>query len=96
MAKLKKRKDGRYALYTYFIRNRESTERAEILVRNGKNVDRFVLEEKNIVVRGQTSGEWVPIGSYDIKADEPLTVEFTNNGDVSGIVIADAVLAVAE
>ena len=90
------KKDGRYALYTYFIRNRESTERAEILVRNGKNVDRFVLEEKNIVVRGQTSGEWVSIGSYDIKADEPLTVEFTNNGDVSGIVRADAVLAVAE
>lgn len=89
-------KDGKYDLYTYFIRNRESTERAEILIRNGKDVSTFVLEQKEIVVRGQTSGEWVSIGEYDLKADTPAYVEFTNNGNVNGIVIADAVLAVAK
>lgn len=90
------KKDGKYELYTYFIRNNQSTEQAQIKVHNGNDVTVRTLVEKEIVVRGQTSGEWVSIGEYDLKAGTPVYVEFTNNGKVDGIVIADAVLAVAK
>ena len=90
------KKDGKYELYTYFIRNNESTEQAQIRIHNGKDVTERTLIEKEIVVRGQTSGEWVSLGEYDFNAGTPVYVEFTNNGKVDGIVIADAVLAVAK
>lgn len=90
------KKDGKYELYTYFIRNNESTEQAQIRIHNGKDVTERTLIEKEIVVRGQTSGEWVSLGEYDFNAGIPVYVEFTNNGKVDGIVIADAVLAVAK
>lgn len=89
-------KDGKYDLYIYFVRNQQSTERAEILIHNGKETSKFILEQKEIIVRGQTSGEWVSVGEYDLKAGQPAHVEFNNNGNVTGIVIADAVLAVAK
>ena len=90
------KKDGKYELYTYFIRNNESTEQAQIRIHNGKDVTERTLIEKEIVVRGQTSGEWVSLGEYDFNAGTPVYVEFTNNGKVDGIVIAEAVLAVAK
>ena len=90
------KKDGKYELYTYFIRNNESTEQAQIRIHNGKDVTERTLIEKEIVVRGQTSGEWVSLGEYDFNAGTPVYVEFTNNGKVDGIVIADPVLAVAK
>ena len=90
------KKDGKYELYTYFIRNNESTEQAQIRIHNGKDVTERTLIEKEIVVRGQTSGEWVSLGEYDFNAGTPVYVEFTNNGKVDGIVIVDAVLAVAK
>lgn len=89
-------KDGRYTLYTYFIRDNAASERTEINVRNGKDVSKVVLNSSEIVVRGQTSGEWVSIGEYDLKAGTPAVVEFTNNGKVTGSILADAVLAVAK
>lgn len=87
--------DGKYRLYTYFIRNGKASDLTEIRINDGRDDSKFVLDKNQIVVRGQTSGEWVLLGEYDLKADEPAFVEFTNNGKVNGIVIADAVLAVA-
>lgn len=90
------KKDGKYELYTYFIRNSKSTEQSQIRIHNGKDVTEFILNAKDIEVKGQTSGEWVSLGEYDFKAGIPVYVEFNNNGKVDGIVIADAVLAVAK
>ena len=90
------KKDGKYTLYTYFIRNNQASRFTEITINDGDKDTKFVLDKNEIVVKGQTSGEWVPIGEYDLKVGKPAFVEFTNNGKVDGLILADAVLAVAK
>lgn len=90
------KKDGKYTLYTYFIRNNQASRFTEITINDGDKDTKFILDKNEIVVKGQTSGEWVPIGEYDLKVGKPAFVEFTNNGKVDGLILADAVLAVAK
>ena len=52
------------------------------------------LDAGRITVKGQTSGEWVSLGEYDLQKDKPCYVEFTNGGKVTGQICADAVLVV--
>ena len=47
-----------------------------------------------ITIHGQTTGEWISLGEYDLRANTPAYVEFDNGGDVSGTLYADAVLVV--
>ncbi len=88
------KEDGRYTVYTYYIRRGESSKVTEIIVGNGKMEDRVKLDAGAITVKGQTSGEWVALGEYDFQAGDKCYVDFTNNGEVTGQICADAVLAV--
>ena len=88
------KEDGRYTVYTYYIRRGESSKVTEIIVGNGKMEDRIKLDAGAITVKGQTSGEWVALGEYDFQAGDKCYVDFTNNGEVTGQICADAVLAV--
>ena len=86
--------DGRYEIYTYFIRRDESSKQTELLLSDGNAQKTIVLNADEIEILGQTSGEWVSLGEYDLKSGKAGFVEFTNKGNVSGQICADAVLLV--
>ena len=86
--------DGRYEIYTYFIRRDESSKQTELLLNDGNAQKTIVLNADEIEILGQTSGEWVSLGEYDLKSGKTGFVEFTNRGNVSGQICADAVLLV--
>ena len=86
--------DGKYEIYTYFIRRVESSKKTELLLNDGGAEKTIVLNADEIEILGQTSGEWVSLGEYDLKSGKPGFVEFTNKGDVTGQICADAVLLV--
>lgn len=86
--------DGKYEIYTYFIRRGESSKKTELVVSDGNMQKGVVLNADEIQVLGQTSGEWVSLGEYDLQSGKPGYVEFTNKGTVTGQICADAVLLV--
>lgn len=86
--------DGRYTVYTYYIRRDGSSKVTEIVVNDGQKDELVWLDAGRITVKGQTSGEWVALGEYDLRKGEPCYVEFTNGGKVTGQICADAVLVV--
>jgi hypothetical protein len=49
------------------------------------------IKKEDIQIVGQTSGEWVSIGTYNLPAGKKAYVEISNKG-ADGIVLADAVL----
>ena len=75
--------DGKYEIYTYFIRRAESSKKTELLLSDGQAEKTIVLDADNIEILGQTSGEWVSLGEYDLKSGKAGFVEFTNKGDVN-------------
>jgi hypothetical protein len=90
------KQDGRYTIYTYYIRRAESSKVMSLTVNAGGESRDVVLDSGAITIKGQTSGEWVSLGEYDLRASETGYVEFTNRGDITGEVCADAVLLVKQ
>lgn len=86
--------DGKYEIYTYFIRRGESSKKTELVVSDGTAQKGVVINADDIQILGQTSGEWVSLGEYDLQSGKPGYVEFTNKGTVTGQICADAVLLV--
>ncbi len=91
---LKVEDSGQYTLYTYHIRRNTSSRKMHLDVVNGGERKGVVVDSDNVKILGQTSGMWVEIGNYELKAGEDCYVEFSNKGDVSGDIVADAILAV--
>ncbi len=73
---------------------RRHVETSQLTVSDGANLNRITLDYDAITIHGQTAGEWISLGEYDLRADTPAYVEFDNGGDVSGTLYADAVLVV--
>lgn len=86
--------DGNYEIYTYFIRRAESSKKTELLLNDGTQEKTIILNADEIEILGQTSGEWVSLGEYAMQSGKPGFVEFTNKGEVTGQICADAVLLV--
>ncbi|MBR2170377.1 MAG: FAD-dependent oxidoreductase, partial [Alistipes sp.] len=89
------KESGKYKVYTYYINLwNAGTKVTELELFDGKQKQTLWLDAAKIVVKGQTSGEWVLLGEYELSAGEKGYVDFTNNGKVTGKVVADAVLLV--
>ena len=88
------KESGKYKIYTYYIKINDGTKVTELEVFDGKQKQPVWLDAGKIVVKGQTQGEWVLLGEYDLSAENGGYVDFTNNGKVTGRIIADAVLLV--
>ncbi|MBQ8778723.1 MAG: FAD-dependent oxidoreductase [Alistipes sp.] len=89
------KESGKYKVYTYYINLwNAGTKVTELEFFDGKQKQTLWLDAAKIVVKGQTSGEWVLLGEYELSAGEKGYVDFTNNGKVTGKVVADAVLLV--
>jgi hypothetical protein len=87
--------DKKYKAYTYLPKISGASSAIFINVFDGKKTGEVVLDQKNLKVEGQTSGEWVYIGAYNFKKGNKNFISITNK-NADGIIIADAVLLVPE
>lgn len=87
--------DKKYKVYTYVPKVSGTSSAISINVFDGKKPVEVILNQKNIKVEGQTSGEWAYVGTYNFKKGNNNFISITNK-NADGIIIADAVLLVPE
>lgn len=85
---------GRYTIYAYQSSIGSAASKTHFIIQNGgSKKDIFIAP--HTTVEGQTSGEWVSLGSYELKKEK--TIQVTVSGiDADGVVMADALLLVKE
>jgi hypothetical protein len=88
-------KEGKYKVYAYFPKLANGTSQTNIVLFDGKTKNERVVKEAEVRVEGQTSGEWVLVGSYRLPAGKKSYVEISNR-NADGVVAADAVLFIPE
>ena len=82
---------GKYQCMAYIPKISEVSSAIPFTVTVGKQKTEKIIKPKELVVVGQTSGEWVSLGAYTLSANETTTVEVsTKNAD--GKVMADAII----
>ncbi len=84
-------KGGKYEVYVYLPKTDKMAKEIPIHVFDGKKKNPATIHPAAVQVAGQTSGEWVSIGTYQLPAGKKSTVEIAADG-ADGIIIADAVL----
>lgn len=84
-------KKGKYDIYTYFSKQQEMSNQTTFHVFDGKKSKEIVIRQSDVIVEGQTSGEWVHLGSFDLPSGKGSYVEVTTKG-ADGLVLADAVI----
>ena len=86
-------KTGKYDVYVYFPKLANSSARTSIeVLANGKKLEK-VVDHAEIKVEGQTSGEWVSLGSHTFSKGKKGYVQISNK-NADGETSADAVLLV--
>jgi len=86
-------KGGQYDVYTYYPKRKNTSSSTQVKVHDGKQLHEIVLKDADVKVLGQTSGEWVKLGSYHFSAGKKGYVEISTEG-ADADVVADAVLFV--
>jgi hypothetical protein len=86
-------KAGKYHIYTYFPRLSKTTTELGITVSTGTSSKTIPIKPADIVVVGQTTGEWVSLGEYTLPKGKTSSVEIVAKHP-DGPVVADAVLFV--
>lgn len=82
---------GKYEVYAYFPKPAHLSSQTTIDVFDGSRHTPVIISSSDIQVVGQTSGEWIKLGSYTLPAGEKAYVQIsTDNAD--GVVVADAIL----
>ncbi len=79
----------------YYPKQQGASTITTIQIFDGKNVSINKINKNDIMVVGQTSGEWVSLGIADLPAGRKAYVEVLNSG-ADGAIVADAVLFVPE
>lgn len=82
---------GKYNAYMYFPKVADISSRTMVIVHDGTRNHGISIRDADIRVEGQTSGEWVPLGTYDLREGRNNYVQVTGK-DADGKVIADAVI----
>ena len=80
-----------YDIYVYFPKVGGATTHTSIRVFDGAQRYDRRIRSSDVVVEGQTGGEWVRIGRYRLPEGRKGYVEISNE-EADGIVVADAVL----
>ncbi len=83
---------GKYALYAYVPVVDSAATQTHCLINNGTTT-KDVIISSNIQAEGQTSGEWVSLGTYSLPKGNTATVTISTK-DANGYIVADAVLCV--
>lgn len=87
------KKEHLYSVYIYFPKIKDISSKVQWTVFDGKKETNILLKDKKIQVAGQTSGEWVSLGSFQLMPGTSY-IEVSNK-NVDGKVTADAVLLIA-
>jgi hypothetical protein len=82
---------GKYNCFIYVPKVAEPSATMPITLTVGKTKVEKVIKPKEVIVEGQTSGEWVSLGEYNLSEKEKVTVEISTKG-TNGRVVADAVI----
>ena len=82
---------GQYRVFIYFPKVENASTKVTTIVQGEKIKKEFVLHPNDIRVEGQTSGEWISLGSFDFQKGKENYVE-VSTAEATGVVIADAVL----
>ena len=85
------KKEGDYNLYTYIAKIKGSSSHINLVINNGTKQDTITINMNDIVVKGQTEGEWVSLGKYHFSPGNNGSVDVTTK-NADGIILADAVL----
>ncbi|GAA4785246.1 FAD-dependent oxidoreductase [Olivibacter ginsenosidimutans] len=88
-------KKGRYAVYSYYPKLSGESANTSFTLFDGKQAYTKNIDLKAVKIEGQTSGEWLPLGKLEVKADGKSYVEINNKG-ADGIVAANSILFVPE
>jgi hypothetical protein len=84
---------GKYAGYIYIPKAPGLSATTMVIVNDGTRNNGVSIRHSDIRVEGQTSGEWVPLGTYLLEEGTRAFVQVSNK-DADGAVIADAVVFV--
>ncbi|RXF70117.1 FAD-dependent oxidoreductase [Arcticibacter tournemirensis] len=88
-------KNGTYRIYTYFPKQKNSSPKAYFTIHDGAGSIEKSVDLSAVQIVGQTSGEWVSLGSYHLSAGKKSYVEVSTR-NAGGVITADAVLFVPE
>lgn len=82
--------DGSYFVYAYIPEVDGAAKRMHYMVYDGKISKDVFIDKSDIQVEGQTSGEWISLGKYNLQRNTRSYVKITN-GKADGAVAADAI-----
>ncbi|HRH48676.1 MAG TPA: FAD-dependent oxidoreductase [Panacibacter sp.] len=85
---------GSYTIYAYMPTIEKAATQTHFIIKNGNNT-KDVFIAPHTTIEGQTSGEWVSLGTYILQKGNSTSVTITTKG-TDGIVAADALLFVPE
>ncbi|QEM04245.1 FAD-dependent oxidoreductase [Mucilaginibacter rubeus] len=88
-----KLKKGAYHVYTYFPKVMNPATKTYITIYDGDKATEKIINQSDLQVEGQTSGEWLPLGLYNFSDEKKAYVEISNK-NADGVIVADAVLFV--
>jgi hypothetical protein len=88
-------KAGKYKVYSYYPKLENGTSKTSVMVFDGNTKKEIEIKESDIQVEGQTAGEWVSLGTYNLPLGKKSFVEISNK-HADGVVVADAILFVPE
>ncbi|WPV01437.1 FAD-dependent oxidoreductase [Mucilaginibacter sp. cycad4] len=86
-------KKGAYHVYTYFPKVMNPATKTYITIYDGEKATEKIINQSDLQVEGQTSGEWLPLGLYNFSEEKKGYVEISNKS-ADGVIVADAVLFV--
>ncbi len=88
-----KLKRGAYHVYTYFPKVMNPAAKTYITIYDGEKATEKIINQSDLQVEGQTSGEWLPLGLYNFSEEKKAYIEISNK-NADGVIVADAVLFV--
>jgi hypothetical protein len=84
-------KTGAYQVYIYIPKLKGMTSQVPIDISTASGIKHIVIKPAEIIVEGQTSGEWVSLGTYQFVKNKQSFVEISN-AKADGYLPADAML----
>jgi hypothetical protein len=84
-------KAGKYRVYAYFTKIGSLSSSTDLVFFDGEKEHQKNVQPNDIVVIGQTTGEWVELGVFDLPEGKKAYAEISNKG-ADNDVVADAIL----
>ncbi|QEM11358.1 FAD-dependent oxidoreductase [Mucilaginibacter rubeus] len=86
---------GSYSVYAYFPKVKKASTKTMIKIFDGKQLNEKTINVASLEVAGQTSGEWIALGSFTLSKGQQPYVEISTK-DANGATAADAILFVPQ